>query len=92
MAYSEKVIDHYNDPKNVGSFVKEEDGVGTGLVGAPECGDQGRGQFGGGGWSRGRGATWQPDCAARALWALVSVVCAVLCAPHSAPHAQNVWN
>ena len=39
MAYSEKVIDHYNDPRNVGSFVKEEDRVGTGLVGAPECGD-----------------------------------------------------
>ena len=39
MAYSEKVIDHYNDPRNVGSFVKEEDSVGTGLVGAPECGD-----------------------------------------------------
>ena len=39
MAYSEKVIDHYNDPRNVGSFGKEEDSVGTGLVGAPECGD-----------------------------------------------------
>ena len=39
MAYSEKVIDHYNEPRNVGSFVKEEDRVGTGLVGAPECGD-----------------------------------------------------
>ena len=39
MAYSNKVIDHYNDPKNVGSFNKEEEGVGTGLVGAPECGD-----------------------------------------------------
>ena len=39
MAYSNKVIDHYNDPKNVGSFTKEEEGVGTGLVGAPECGD-----------------------------------------------------
>ena len=39
MAYSEKVIDHYNDPRNVGSFVKEEDDVGTGLVGAPEWGD-----------------------------------------------------
>ena len=39
MAYSEKVIDHYNDPRNVGSFVKEENDVGTGLVGAPECGD-----------------------------------------------------
>ena len=38
MAYSNKVIDHYNDPKNVGSFTKEEEGVGTGLVGAPECG------------------------------------------------------
>ena len=39
MAYSKKVIDHYNDPRNVGSFVKEDDRVGTGLVGAPECGD-----------------------------------------------------
>ena len=39
MAYSEKVIDHYNDPRNVGSFVKEDGNVGTGLVGAPECGD-----------------------------------------------------
>ena len=39
MAYSEKVIDHYNEPRNVGSFTKEEEGVGTGLVGAPECGD-----------------------------------------------------
>ena len=39
MAYSEKVIDHYNDPRNVGSFTKSDDQVGTGLVGAPECGD-----------------------------------------------------
>ena len=39
MAYSEKVIDHYNEPRNVGSFAKSEDRVGTGLVGAPECGD-----------------------------------------------------
>ena len=39
MAYSNKVIDHYNDPKNVGSFTKDEEGIGTGLVGAPECGD-----------------------------------------------------
>lgn len=39
MAYSEKVIDHYNNPRNVGSFAKHEDGVGTGIVGAPECGD-----------------------------------------------------
>ncbi len=39
MAYSEKVIDHYNNPRNVGSFPKELLGVGTGLVGAPECGD-----------------------------------------------------
>jgi nitrogen fixation NifU-like protein len=39
MAYSDKVIDHYNNPRNVGSFVKETPGVGTGLVGAPECGD-----------------------------------------------------
>ena len=39
MAYSEKVVDHYNNPRNVGSFKKEEDGIGTGLVGAPECGD-----------------------------------------------------
>ena len=39
MAYSEKVIDHYNDPRNVCSFTKSDDQVGTGLVGAPECGD-----------------------------------------------------
>ncbi|MDG2196706.1 MAG: Fe-S cluster assembly scaffold IscU [SAR324 cluster bacterium] len=39
MAYSEKVIDHYNDPRNVGSFMKSDNQVGTGLVGAPECGD-----------------------------------------------------
>jgi nitrogen fixation NifU-like protein len=39
MAYSEKVIDHYNDPRNVGSFTKSDDQVGTGLVGAPECGE-----------------------------------------------------
>lgn len=39
MAYSEKVIDHYNDPKNVGRFGKDEGDIGTGLVGAPECGD-----------------------------------------------------
>ena len=39
MAYSEKVIDHYNNPRNVGSFEKGADDVGTGLVGAPACGD-----------------------------------------------------
>ena len=39
MAYSEKVVDHYNNPRNVGSFGKDTPGVGTGLVGAPECGD-----------------------------------------------------
>ena len=39
MAYSEKVIDHYKDPKNVGSLDKKDTNVGTGLVGAPECGD-----------------------------------------------------
>ena len=39
MAYSEKVVDHYNNPRNVGSFQKDADDVGTGLVGAPECGD-----------------------------------------------------
>ena len=39
MAYSDKVIDHYNNPRNVGSFTKDIEGVGTGLVGAPECGD-----------------------------------------------------
>ena len=39
MAYSDKVVDHYNNPRNVGSFGKETPGVGTGLVGAPECGD-----------------------------------------------------
>lgn len=37
--YSDKVIDHYNNPRNVGSFSKEEKNVGTGIVGAPECGD-----------------------------------------------------
>src|SRR6476620_10804250 len=39
MAYSEKVVDHFNNPRNMGSFKKEEDGVGTGIVGAHECGD-----------------------------------------------------
>ena len=39
MAYSEKVIDHYNDPRNVGSLDKNDKNTGTGLVGAPECGD-----------------------------------------------------
>jgi len=39
MAYSEKVIDHYNNPRNVGSLDKKDPNVGTGLVGAPECGD-----------------------------------------------------
>ena len=39
MAYSEKVLDHYSNPRNVGSFAKDEPNVGTGIVGAPECGD-----------------------------------------------------
>ncbi len=39
MAYSEKVVDHYNDPRNVGSLDKNDKNTGTGLVGAPECGD-----------------------------------------------------
>jgi len=39
MAYSTKVIDHYENPRNVGSFGKDEEGVGTGMVGAPACGD-----------------------------------------------------
>ena len=39
MAYSEKVIDHYNEPRNVGSLEKDDENTGTGLVGAPECGD-----------------------------------------------------
>jgi nitrogen fixation protein NifU and related proteins len=39
MAYTEKVLEHYQNPKNVGSFVKNEENVGTGIVGAPECGD-----------------------------------------------------
>lgn len=37
--YSEKVLEHYNNPRNVGSFPKKDPGVGTGIVGAPECGD-----------------------------------------------------
>lgn len=39
MAYSDKVVDHFNNPRNMGSFKKDEEGVGTGMVGAPECGD-----------------------------------------------------
>src|ERR1700680_4791429 len=39
MAYSDKVLDHYNHPRNVGSFDKTDPNVGTGMVGAPECGD-----------------------------------------------------
>ena len=39
MAYSDKVIDHYENPRNVGSFDKCDDAVGTGMVGAPACGD-----------------------------------------------------
>lgn len=37
--YSDKVLDHYSNPRNVGSFEKDEENVGTGIVGAPECGD-----------------------------------------------------
>ena len=39
MAYSEKVVDHYENPRNVGSFSKEDTDIGTGMVGAPACGD-----------------------------------------------------
>ena len=39
MAYSDKVLDHYSNPRNVGSLDKSQDNVGTGIVGAPECGD-----------------------------------------------------
>ena len=39
MAYSEKVMDHYENPRNVGSWLQDEPGVGTGMVGAPACGD-----------------------------------------------------
>lgn len=39
MAYSEKVLDHYENPRNVGSFDKNQQNIGTGLVGAPSCGD-----------------------------------------------------
>jgi nitrogen fixation protein NifU and related proteins len=39
MAYSDKVLDHYENPRNVGSFNQEDDDVGTGMVGAPACGD-----------------------------------------------------
>ena len=39
MAYSDKLLDHYENPRNVGSFGKEDDDVGTGMVGAPACGD-----------------------------------------------------
>jgi nitrogen fixation NifU-like protein len=39
MAYSEKVLDHYENPRNVGSFAKDDNNIGTGMVGAPACGD-----------------------------------------------------
>src|SRR6185295_14631952 len=39
MAYSEKVVEHYENPRNVGAFEKGDDSVGTGMVGAPACGD-----------------------------------------------------
>ena len=39
MAYSDKLLDHYENPRNVGSFAKDESGLGTGMVGAPACGD-----------------------------------------------------
>ena len=39
MAYSDKVLDHYNNPRNIGSLDKDDQQVGTGVVGAPECGD-----------------------------------------------------
>lgn len=39
MAYSDKVLDHYNQPRNVGALPKDDPNVGTGVVGAPECGD-----------------------------------------------------
>jgi len=39
MAYSDKVLDHYSNPRNVGTFAKDDPDVGTGVVGAPECGD-----------------------------------------------------
>ena len=39
MAYSEKVVEHYENPRNVGSFDKSDESVGTGMVGAPACGD-----------------------------------------------------
>lgn len=39
MAYSDKVLDHYENPRNIGSFAKNENAVGTGMVGAPACGD-----------------------------------------------------
>ena len=39
MAYSDRVVDHYENPRNVGSFAKDDDNIGTGMVGAPACGD-----------------------------------------------------
>jgi nitrogen fixation NifU-like protein len=39
MAYTDKVLEHYQNPRNVGSFAKNDENVGTGVVGAPECGD-----------------------------------------------------
>ena len=39
MAYSDKVLDHYDNPRNVGSYAADDEGIGTGMVGAPACGD-----------------------------------------------------
>ena len=41
MAYSEKVLEHYENPRNVGSFAKDDEGIATGMVGAPACGEDG---------------------------------------------------
>jgi hypothetical protein len=46
MSYSAKVLDHYENPRNVGSFEKDDDAVGTGMVGAPACGDVMKLRFG----------------------------------------------
>ena len=66
MAYSEKVVDHYENPRNVGSFDKGDETVGTGMVGAPACGDVMKLQIkvGADGRDRGR-ASSRPTAAAR---------------------------
>ena len=65
MAYSDKVLDHYENPRNVGSFAKDDDDVGTGMVGAPACGDVMKLQIGSARTASSRTPSSRPTAAAR---------------------------